>query len=170
MAGADDSGTTRRDLLISAAAATGGATLAVFAPSARAQLPPRIKPAAPGQMQAAIQRITGGKPVTRGKVKLTIPPLVENGNTVQYSVSVVSPMSATDHVKAIHIFNEKNPQPRIVSAFLGPRAGRAAISGRARLANSQDVVAMAEMSDGTFWSDTASVIVTIAACTEEGIP
>ena len=160
-------GTTRRDLLIAAAA--GGAGLAL-APQARAQIAPSLAQVTPGQMQAAIKQISGGKPVSKGKVKLDIPPLVENGNTVQYSVSVESPMTPSDHVKAIHVFNEKNPQPHILSAYFGPRAGRATIASRARLADSQDVVAIAQMSDGSFWSDTVEVTVTIAACTEEGIP
>jgi sulfur-oxidizing protein SoxY len=69
-------------------------------------------------------------------------------------------------VKAIHVFNEKNPQPNVLSVRLGPRAGKAAISSRIRLADSQTVTAIAEMSDGSFWSDEADVVVTLAACVE----
>jgi sulfur-oxidizing protein SoxY len=72
-------------------------------------------------------------------------------------------------VKAIHVFNEKNPQPNIISARLNPRAGQAKISTRIRLADSQRVMAIAEMNDGTFWSDEVDVIVTIAACLEEPV-
>jgi sulfur-oxidizing protein SoxY len=75
-------------------------------------------------------------------------------------------MSAADHVKAIHVFNEKNPLPDVVSVYLGPRAGRAMISTRIRLADTQTVVAIAELSDGSFWSGEATVIVTLAACLE----
>jgi sulfur-oxidizing protein SoxY len=75
-------------------------------------------------------------------------------------------MTAKDHVKTVHVFNEKNPQPNIISVHFGPRAGRAAFSTRIRLADSQNVVAIAEMSDGSLWSDTVEVIVTIAACLE----
>ncbi len=75
-------------------------------------------------------------------------------------------MTATDHVKAIHVFNEKNPQPNVLSARIGPRAGRAKVTTRFRLADTQTVVAIAEMSDGSFWSASADVIVTLAACLE----
>jgi sulfur-oxidizing protein SoxY len=82
-------------------------------------------------------------------------------------VKVESPMTVADHVKAIHVFTEKNPQPNVVSVFLGPRAGRASVSTRMRLADTQTVVAIGELSDGTFWSDRADVVVTLAACLEE---
>jgi sulfur-oxidizing protein SoxY len=107
--------------------------------------------------------------VQTGKVKLDIPPLVENGNTVPMTVSVASPMTANDHVKSIHVFNEKNPQPNLGNFFLGPRAGRAQVSTRVRLADSQKITAIAHLSDGSFWSVTAEVVVTLAACTEEVI-
>ncbi|MEA2984760.1 MAG: sulfur-oxidizing protein SoxY, partial [Alphaproteobacteria bacterium] len=72
-----------------------------------------------------------------------------------------------DHVKAIHVFTEKNPQPNVVRFQIGPRAGRASVSTRMRLADTQVVFAVAEMSDGTFWSDEVDVVVTLAACLEE---
>jgi sulfur-oxidizing protein SoxY len=149
--------TTRRAVLIGAAGA--GALAAMPLIVRRAE-------ATPATMQAAIHRVIGEQPVNKGKVTLDIPPLVENGNTIAMTVSVESPMTAKDHVKAIHVFNEKNPQPDVISVKLGPRAGRAAFSTRIRLADSQTVVAIAEMSDGTLWSDSADVIVTIAACLE----
>jgi sulfur-oxidizing protein SoxY len=122
--------------------------------------------ATPDMMKAAVHRLIGEAPVRQGRVTLEIPPLVENGNTIAMSVAVDSPMTATDYVKAIHVFNEKNPQPDIISVHLGPRSGKAAFSTRIRLADSQNVLAIAEMGDGSFWSDTAEVIVTIAACLE----
>jgi sulfur-oxidizing protein SoxY len=122
--------------------------------------------ATPEMMKAAIHRVIGESAVRKGKVTLDIPPLVENGNTIAMSVSVDSPMTETSYVKAIHVFNEKNPQPDIISVHLGPRAGKAAFSTRIRLADSQNVVAIAELSDGSLWSDTVEVIVTIAACLE----
>jgi len=127
-----------------------------------------VRPAAatPETMKAAIHKLIGESPVSKGKVTLDIPPLVENGNTIATSVAVESPMTAKDYVKAIHIFNEKNPQPDAISVYLGPRAGRAAFSTRIRLADSQTVTAIAEMSDGSLWSDSVEVIVTIAACLE----
>ena len=75
-------------------------------------------------------------------------------------------MTATDYVKTIYVFNEKNPQPNVVAIHLGPYAGKADVSVRIRLANSQRIVAIAELNDGSFWSTTANVIVTVAACIE----
>src|SRR6201996_9179761 len=131
----------------------------------------RVRPVAatPETMASAIRTIVGGAVVQTGKVKIDIPPLVENGNSVPMTVSVTSPMTAEDHVKSIHVFNEKNPQPNIGNFYLGPRAGRAQISTRIRLADSQKIVAIAQLSDGSFWSASADVVVTLAACTEEVI-
>jgi len=122
--------------------------------------------ATPAMMRAAIRKVIGEAPLRKGKVRLDLPPLIENGNTVPMTVSVDSPMTEADYVKAIHVFNEKNPQPNVLSIRLGPRAGKAAISSRIRLADSQTVTAIAEMSDGSFWSDEADVVVTLAACVE----
>ncbi len=123
--------------------------------------------ATPAAMQAAIKKVVGEAPLRKGKVMIDVPPLVENGNTVPLTVSVESPMTATDYVKAIHVFNEKNPQPNIIGAHLGPRAGKATLSTRIKLADAQKIVAVAELSDGSFWSEDADVIVTIAACVED---
>ena len=123
--------------------------------------------ATPAMLATAIRSVVGTAMVRTGKVKLDIPPLVENGNTVPMTVSVLSPMTAEDYVKSIHVFNEKNPQPNIGNFYLGPRAGRAQISTRIRLADSQKITAIAHLSDGSFWSSTADVIVTLAACTDE---
>jgi sulfur-oxidizing protein SoxY len=130
-----------------------------------------LRPAAatPETMAAAIRNVVGAATVQTGKVKLDVPPLVENGNTVPITVSVASPMTADDYVKSIHVFNEKNPQPNIGNFYLGPKAGRAQISTRIRLADSQKIIAIARLSDGSFWSVSADVVVTLAACTEEVI-
>jgi sulfur-oxidizing protein SoxY len=125
--------------------------------------------ATPAMLSSAIRNVVGEAPVRAGKVKLDVPPLVENGNTVPMTVSVASPMTAQDYVKSIHVFNEKNPQPNIGNFHLGPRAGRAQVSTRIRLADSQKVVAIARLADDTFWSATVDVVVTLAACTEEVI-
>ena len=125
--------------------------------------------ATPETMQEAVRTAIGEATVKKGRVKLDLPPIVENGNSVPCTVAVESPMTATDHVKAIHIFNEKNPQPNVISVKLGPRAGRAAFTTRIRLADSQTVTAIAEMSDGSCWSDDVDVIVTLAACLEESL-
>jgi sulfur-oxidizing protein SoxY len=125
--------------------------------------------ATPAMLAAAIRNITSGAAVHSGKVRIEVPPLVENGNTVPLTVSVAHPMTSDDYVKSIHVFNEKNPQPNIGNFYLGPHAGRAQISTRIRLADTQKIVAIARLSDNTFWSATADVVVTLAACTEEAM-
>jgi sulfur-oxidizing protein SoxY len=123
--------------------------------------------ATPATMAAAIKQVTGDATVRPGRVTLDIPPLVENGNVVPLTVTVESPMTEADHVTAIHVFNEKNPQPHVFNAVLGPRNGRATIATRIKLADAQKVVAIAETSKGEFFSASADVIVTIAACIED---
>ncbi len=118
-------------------------------------------------MAEAIRKVVGTATPTEGRVTLDVPPLVENGNTVPLTVTVESPMTAADHVKAIHVFNEKNPQPNVFSARLGPRSGKAIVGTRIKLGDSQRIVAIAETSDGKFWMAGADVIVTLAACLEE---
>src|SRR3954462_8319485 len=125
--------------------------------------------ATPAALASAIRNVTGGAAVKTGKVKLDVPPLVENGNTVPMTVSVERPMASEDFVKSIHVFNEKNPQPNMGNFYFGPQAGRAQVSTRIRLADSQKVVAIARLSDDTFWSARVDVGVTLAACTEEVI-
>jgi sulfur-oxidizing protein SoxY len=123
--------------------------------------------ATPAMMAAAIRNVVGTAVVRTGKVKLDLPPLVENGNTVPMTVSVSSAMTPDDYVRSIHVFNEKNPQPNIGNFYLGPHAGRAQISTRVRLADSQKITAVAHLSDGSFWSASLDVVVTLAACTDE---
>ena len=147
---------TRREFLAAAGAAG-------------AALPVRPAEATPASMASAIRKVVGEAHVKPGKIKLDIPPLVENGNSVAITVSVDSPMTATDYVKAIHVFTEKNPQPSVINVKLGPRAGRASISTRMRLADTQKVVAIAELSDGTFWSESVEVIITLGACLEDNL-
>jgi sulfur-oxidizing protein SoxY len=143
---------------------TAGLAAAVGIVSSLPWAPSRATPQA---MEEAIRKIVGEAALRHGRVTLEIPELVENGNAVPLTVTVDSPMTDTDHVKAIHIVNEKNPQPHVISAALGPRAGRAKLSTRIKLADSQRIVALAEMNDGSFWSETADVIVTLAACIED---
>jgi sulfur-oxidizing protein SoxY len=118
------------------------------------------------ELSTAIAAFAGGAPVRAGRVNLDVAPLVENGNSVPITLSVQSPMTPADHVKAIALFNERNPQREVAVFRLGPRAGRAVVATRIRLATSQQLVAVAQMSDGTFWSHTVDVIVTLAACVE----
>ena len=117
---------------------------------------------------AAIHRVTGGAPMTEGRIKVELPPLAENGNSVSMTVSVDSPMSASDRVTSIHVFSEKNPIADVVKIYLSPRAGHARVTTSIRLATTQTITAIAAMSDGSFWSGAAEVIVTLAACTEAG--
>src|ERR1041384_3032418 len=148
---------TRRQFL----AATAGAGAALLVRPAQAT---------PESMATAIRQVVGEANVKPGRIKLELPPLVENGNTVAMSVAVESPMTAQDHVKAIHVFTEKNPQPNVISIKLGPRAGKADIQTRVRLADTQTVVAICEMSDGSFWSDKGDVvIITRGACLEDPV-
>ena len=137
-----------------------GAALLTVVPFASAR-------ATPEAMAAAIQEVVKGAPIRDGRVTLDLPPLVENGNTVPMTVTVESPMTEADHVRAIHVFNEKNPQPHVLDVRLGPLNGRAFLATRIKLADAQKVVAIAEMSDGTFWRASADVIVTLAACIED---
>lgn len=125
------------------------------------------KPPARASLEEAVRAFARGASVNPGRVRLDIPPLVENGNAVGVTVTVESPMTAADHVRRIGVFNEKNPQADVAIFHLGPRVGRAKVSTRIRLATSQTVMAVAEFSDGSFWSIQANVIVTLAACIED---
>ena len=154
---------SRRTFLVGAAASTAGgiASVTVLA-SGEAR-------ATPATMQALIRKTIGQAQLRKGKVTLDIPPIVENGNSVSLDVTVDSPMTLADHVKTIHVFNEKNPLPNVLTVHLGPRAGRAKVATRIRLADTQKIIAIAEMNDGTFWSDDIDVVVTIAACLEDPV-
>ena len=120
----------------------------------------------PEELTAAIAGWTGGAAVQAGKVKLEIEKIVDNGNAVPVTVRVDSPMTAAAHVTAVAIFNERNPQRDVARFTLGPRAGKAQVATRIRLATSQKLVAVAKLSDGSYWSDTVSVVVALAACIE----
>jgi sulfur-oxidizing protein SoxY len=146
---------TRRKLLTGAGALAGLTVLAV-----------RPGRATPDSMKAAIRKVVGEAPVNKGKISIDVPPLVENGNVVPLTVSVDSPMTAAEHVKGIHIFTERNPQPNVIDVTLGPRAGKAVVTTRIRLSDAQKIVVIAQLSDGTFWTESADVIVTLAACLE----
>ncbi len=154
------SGGTQRRTFIARLAAL--AALPYAAPHAAQAQAQTAQPA-----EASLRSISGGAPVQRGRVKLEVPRLADNGNSVALKVSVDSPMTASQFVKSIHLFAEKNPRPNVANFYLGPRAGRAQISTRIRLAGTQDVLAVAALSDGSFWSESAEVLVTVTACTDE---
>lgn len=146
--------TSRRAVLAGAAA---GLT-ALALPAAHAE---------EADMLAAIRSFTGGATPQPGRVRIDVEPLVENGNSVSVGVSVASPMTEADHVTALALFNEKNPLPEVAVFHLSPRSGVARVDTRIRVATTQHLMAVARLSDGSFWSDRREVIVTIAACTED---
>jgi sulfur-oxidizing protein SoxY len=122
--------------------------------------------ATPDLMEAAIADFAKGRPMKPGRVKLDLPPLVENGNAVPLTVSVESPMSADDFIARIALFNEKNPQPNIAVFHLTPFSGRAAVSTRIRLGDSQFITAIAETNKGELFVTKAELVVTLPACAE----
>ncbi len=120
--------------------------------------------ATPEALQEALRETFGDRGIRRGRVSLELPRLAESGNVVPVTVKVDSPMTAQNHVRAIHLFAEKNNLPRILAVELGPWNGRPEVASRIRLATSQQVLAVAEMSDGSLWSAAAEVEVTVSSC------
>jgi sulfur-oxidizing protein SoxY len=114
-----------------------------------------------------VSAVTNGAPAKKGKVMVELPQLADNGNSVPIKITVDSPMSEADHVKSIHLYSERNPVRNMANFYLGPRAGKAEINSRVRLAGSQKVTAVAKLSDGSLWYDTASIVVTLSACLDE---
>jgi sulfur-oxidizing protein SoxY len=114
-----------------------------------------------------VRALADGAAVRKGKVTLVLPQLADNGNSVPIRITVDSPMTAADHVKSIHLYSERNPVPNMANFYLGPRAGKAEIDSRVRLAGSQRVTAVAKLSDGSFWYDSAPIVVTLSACLDE---
>lgn len=154
-----------RPLQLDRRALLGAGLSLALAPVARAQV--QGMGMAPGkQMAEAIAAFAQGQPVRTGRVEFEIAELVDNGNTVPLRVRVDSPMTAADHVQQIAIYSDRNPQRDVAVFTLGPRAGRAQVSTRMRLATSQQVSAVARMSDGSVWVATVDVIVVLAACIE----
>ena len=127
---------------------------------------PSLTMAKKPEAMEAIAKIAGSNTIRDGRVKLVIPPLVESGNLVVLKLSIESPMTANDYVKAVHVIAEENPSPNIFTAYFTPRSGRAELTTRVRLADSQRVWAIAQMSDGSFWQGYADTLVTLSACTE----
>ena len=124
--------------------------------------------ATPESMAEAMDEVLGkGAPIKPGRVKMELPELAENGNSVPLKITVESPMTAADHVKTVYVFSEKNPVSNVVRFHLGPRSGVARVQSSIRLAATQRITAIARMSDGSLWSGGADVIVTQAACLDE---
>jgi len=118
-------------------------------------------------LDPAIRAIAKGAPVNKGRVKIEAPALADNGNSVPLKVSVDSAMSSAARVKIIHLISEKNPVRNMATYYFGSRAGRAQVATRVRLAGSQTITAVAELADGSFWMDSAEIVVTSSACLDE---
>jgi len=118
--------------------------------------------------QGTLQAILKGAEMRRGRVHLELPKIADNGHSVPMVVRVDSPMSAADHVRRIDLVSDKNPVPLMASFFLGPDSGRAEIESRVRLNGTQQITALAQLSDGSFWFDTVDIIVNESACLDGG--
>ena len=114
--------------------------------------------------EAALKKIVGDQSPIDGKVTLEMPEIAENGYTVPFSISVDSPMTDDDYVKAVHVISTGNPQPIIATFHFTPLSGKATVSSRMRLAKTQDIVTVAELSDGKFAMTKRTVKVTIGGC------
>lgn len=124
----------------------------------------RAAPDIPRATQEAIAEVTKGVQVSAGRVRVTMPKLAENGRSVPFTLAVESPMSETDYVRTVHVFAGKNPIPTVARFHFAPQSGDAYVKTRVRLADTQHVVALAEMSDGSFWTGQTHVVVTLGGC------
>jgi len=114
--------------------------------------------------EQAVKKVVGDAKPIEGKVTIDMPEIAENGNTVPFTIAVDSPMSDADHVKVIHILATANPQPGVAVFRFSPLSGKATVAGRMRLARTQDVIGIAELSDGRFLMSKRNVKVTIGGC------
>jgi len=115
-------------------------------------------------VEAELKKLYDGKAMAEGKVKLDVPQIAENGLVVPITIDVESPMTEQNYVKAVHVFADGNPLPGVVTFRFSPMSGRASASTRMRLAQTQNIVAVAEMSDGSLFTTKAEVKVTIGGC------
>jgi sulfur-oxidizing protein SoxY len=149
---------SRREFISQVSTSSIAALVTAYPITSMAQIDPLV---------ARVRAYAGGGSIKEGRVKLEIASLVDNGNSVPIEVKVSSAMREQDRVVGIAVFNEKNPQPEIAEFVLGPRTGRAHVSTRIRLATTQRIVAVAKMVDGSCWTHTVEVVVTLAACLDE---
>ena len=126
--------------------------------------PPVLAQGSPTDVRSLLTTLIGDATPSEGKISLELPEIAENGNTIPFTVRVESPMTEADFVRAVHILAPANPHPRVGSFFFTPHSGKAAVSSRMRLAQTQDVLAVAEMSDGTFNTGKRTVKVTVGGC------
>lgn len=120
--------------------------------------------ASQAELEQARRELFGNRPVTEGRVSLTLPPIAENGFSVPLSVEVDSPMTDRDFVKRVAILSPRNPLPLIAQYHFTPHSGRAKVDARIRMSGTQSIQAIAEMSDGSLWSGSQETVVTLAAC------
>ena len=144
---------SRRSVMIAASAA-----------AAAVLLGPRLASATTAQVEAEITKLYAGKALSEGKIKLDLPTIAENGLVVPLNFEVESAMTDKDHVKAVHVFADGNPNPGVASFYFTPMMPKAAAQFRLRLAQTQNIVAVAEMSDGTLYTAKREVKVTIGGC------
>jgi len=146
------SGINRRQIIAGAAGALAAAGLSL-APAQAAN-----------NAQELIKTFTGGKPVTEGKVKLDLPEIAENGNTVPMTVMVESPMTEASHVTDVLVLADGNPNAGVATFHFSPASGVAEANTRIRLATTQNIIAVAKMNDGSFVTTSKQVKVTIGGC------
>ena len=155
--------TTRRDLLIASGTCVLAAGIMPFALLAQEKAP--VDPAAPPPAwQTAMRTVTGDAKVAEGRITLEVPEIAENGNVVPFNITVDSPMTDASFVRSLRLYSTGNPQPLIATFRFSPDSGRAQVSSRFRLAASQDIVALAELADGTFLTAKKNIKVTIGGC------
>jgi sulfur-oxidizing protein SoxY len=145
---------SRRRVLLAAGAGLVGATAAMLVRPAGATLQ---------AAQELLKKLVKAEPKA-GKVKLTAPEIAENGNTVPIKIAVDSPMTDKDYVKAVHLLADGNPNPGVASFHFTPASGKAEVEVRIRMAQTQNLIAVAELSDGSVWSASREVKVTIGGC------
>ena len=146
---------TRRDVL------TGGLAVVALGPAALA--------ASATTLDGELARVLAGRQPTPGRVTIILPELAENGHSVPITVAVDSPMTATDRVRHIDIFSEKNPVNHVCRIRLSARSGRVKVATNIRLADGQRIIAVAEMVDGSLWSGGADIVVTQPACIDDSV-
>ncbi len=156
--------TTRRDLLIASGTCALGVVTAALPVSAQEKPAVEVKPDAPEAWQSALRAITGNAKLIEGRIAMELPEIAENGNVVPFTFVVDSPMTEQASVRSLRVFSTGNPQPLVGTFRFTLENGKAAVSSRMRLAKTQDVVVLAELSDGTFLTAKKNVKVTIGGC------
>lgn len=151
----------RRDFVAGASAASLVAALFAALPDARAEQPTDERSA---QFNATLAALLAGATPKEGSIEMDLPSDVENGDYVPVALSVESPMSPESHVKAIHLLSTQNPRADVATFHLTLLSGKARVTSRMRLAKSQDVIAIAVLSDGSYLIGTCSVAVKIGGC------